>query len=59
MSLASYDAAGSPVLVFFYPPHERDEDGLRPHDHRSNLDGGFAFSVFHPGSSVPQVPHAL
>lgn len=30
--------------------------GMRRHMHSSNDDYGFAFSVFHPGTSVPQKP---
>lgn len=29
------------------------------HDHRDNLNGGFAFSCYHPGTSLPQVPFAV
>jgi hypothetical protein len=28
----------------------------RLHDHRDNYNGGFAFSVYHPGTGVPQLP---
>lgn len=28
--------------------------GLGIHDHRSNLNGGFCFAVFHPGTTLPQ-----
>jgi hypothetical protein len=59
MSFAGYDAGGSPVFVFFYPPANTDAPGLPPHDHRDNFNGGFSFSTFHPGSSVPQMPWAL
>lgn len=29
------------------------------HDHRDNANGGFAFAVYHPGTSLPQQPFAL
>jgi len=39
--------------------HKSEYDGgllpmAGPHDHRDNNNGGFAFAVFHPGTSVPQ-----
>jgi hypothetical protein len=30
--------------------------GMGPHDHRDNFNGGFAFAVYHPGTSLPQMP---
>jgi len=35
--------------------------GLGPHDHRSNEPGhgGFAFSCYHPGTALPQMPWAI
>lgn len=29
------------------------------HDHRDNLNGGFAFAVYHPGTALPQQPFAV
>jgi hypothetical protein len=29
---------------------------IPPPDHRDNFNGGFAFSVYHPGTSLPQQP---
>ena len=29
------------------------------HDHRDNFNGGFSFSVYHPGTALPQQPWAL
>lgn len=58
MTFAGYDAAGEPVFVFFWPPQDY-QGGLPPHDHRDNLNGGFAFGVMHPGTGIPQMPYAL
>ncbi len=33
--------------------------GAGPHDHRDNFNGGFAFAVYHPGTSLPQMPWAI
>jgi hypothetical protein len=33
--------------------------GMGPHDHRDNFNGGFAFAVYHPGTSIPQMPWAV
>jgi hypothetical protein len=33
--------------------------GRGVHDHSNNFNGGFAFAVFHPGTSLPQQPWAL
>jgi hypothetical protein len=33
--------------------------GMGPHDHRDNFNGGFCFSVYHPGTSLPQMPWAI
>jgi hypothetical protein len=35
--------------------------GMGPHDHRdgSPMYGGFAFAVYHPGTSLPQQPWAI
>ncbi len=41
--------------------HTSDFDGgvlpgvMGVHDHRNNLSGGFCFSVFHPGTALPQM----
>lgn len=32
--------------------------GAGVHDHRDNLNGGYCFSVYHPGTSLPQQPWA-
>jgi hypothetical protein len=50
-----YDADDLPADLVSYGD-ARPGQGLPPHDHRSNnpMDGGFAFSVFHPGTSLPQ-----
>jgi hypothetical protein len=55
LSFIGYDSAGEPVYVFCYPVQPQD-NFLPLHDHRDNLQasGGFAFSVYHPGTSLPQ-----
>lgn len=39
------------------------DGGLIPgtglHDHRDNFNSGFAFAIYHPGTSLPQMPWAL
>lgn len=58
MTFAGYDPAGSPVFVFIHAMAESG-GGLAPHDHRDNFAGGFAFSTFHPGTSIPMLPYAI
>lgn len=58
LRFAGYDLDGTtPVFLFSY--NEMVDSGiLSPHDHRDNANGGFAFAVYHPGSSIPQMPWA-
>lgn len=58
MSFAGYDADGEAAFVFQYqPPQPPSDHGL--HDHRDNITGrGFSFSVYHPGTALPQQPWA-
>lgn len=58
VTFCGYDPDGKPVFVFFYPKTQQDA-GLPVHDHRDNLNGGFAFSVFAPGTAIPQHNYAL
>lgn len=54
------DEQGEPVYSFHAPQPRQEHFTLPPHDHRDNLQGGgYAFSVYHPGSSLPQLPWAL
>ena len=56
--LNGYGSNGEPTYHFTYdppPPYEY----LRPHDHRDNHHGGYAFAVYHPGSATPQQPWAI
>ena len=53
------DDDGNEIEAPFYhfihvspPPHNFPHI----HDHRDNYNGGFAFSVYHPGTTVPQMP---
>ena len=59
MTHVGYDPEGKPAFLFHYPKMREDWEGMKPHDHRGNADGGFAFAVFHPGTSISQMPYAL
>lgn len=48
-----------PVFGFFAPQPREQFQPIEPHDHRDIWNGGFAFSVYHPGTSLPQMPWAL
>src|SRR5438270_10058380 len=48
-----YDDAGNPVYVFQYNFSQLGAE-LPIHDHRDVFNGGLAFSVYHPGTSLPQ-----
>ena len=53
------DPSGAvPMYVFQYATGEPD-DGLPVHDHRDNFNGGFAFSVYHPGTSLPHARRSI
>ncbi len=56
LRLVGYTPDDEPRYVFHAPPRDNDEL-VPPHDHRSNnpADGGFAFAVYHPGTSLPQM----
>jgi hypothetical protein len=56
--LNGYDANGQPTYTFSYGPAP-EMAYLRPHDHRDNQHGGFAFAVYHPGTALPQQPWAI
>jgi hypothetical protein len=58
MRFAGYDPNGNPVFTFFYPALDPWQ-GLPPHDHRDNFNGGFSFSYFHPGTAIPQAPFSI
>ena len=58
MTFIGYDPEASPAFTFFYPEFDQDR-GVPLHDHRDNFNGGFAFAVFHPGTSLPQMPWAI
>lgn len=53
LSFSGYNADGDATFLFQWqglPP-----DNFVPiHDHRDNFNGGFAFAVYHPGTSLPQ-----
>lgn len=58
MSFAGYGTAGEPIFMFSHPNGD-PSPSLPPHDHRDNLNGGFAFATFHPGTGLPQMPFGL
>lgn len=51
-----YDSEQKPIYFFQYTPPP-DPTVVPPHDHRDNnpRNGGFAFSCYHPGTSLPQM----
>lgn len=55
MVFIGYGRDGEPQYGFSYAAPDRLNE-LPIHDHRDNLNGGFAFSVYHPGSDLPQQP---
>ncbi len=60
MTFCGYDADDRPNFLFqFIGPS--DMPFLPPHDHRDNKinSGGFAFSIYHPGTGLPQQPWAM
>ncbi|MFA9480111.1 hypothetical protein ACERK3_17705 [Phycisphaerales bacterium AB-hyl4] len=52
------DEAGNPRYGFVAPA-KQEWQPVPNHDHRDNHNGGFAFSVYHPGTDLPQQPYAL
>jgi hypothetical protein len=58
MTFAGYDTNDNPVFLFSHQTPDLNQP-LRPHDHRDNNNGGFAFATFHPGTSLPSMPWAL
>lgn len=55
MRFGGYATDERPMFFFAHANPEQFMPS-RPHDHRDNDEGGFAFSVFHPGTSLPQMP---
>jgi hypothetical protein len=58
LSFTGYDRTGEPLYVFQHSGRQPDA-ALPIHDHRDNFNGGFAFSVYHPGTALPQQPWAV
>ena len=48
------------MYIFQHAPTQQNA-GMPLHDHRDNLpqNGGFSFSVFHPGTGLPQQPFSV
>jgi hypothetical protein len=57
LTFTGYDRDGNPQFVFFYPAMD-PYTSLPPHDHRDIFNGGLAFAMMHPGTSLPQMPWA-
>lgn len=53
------DAEGLPAFLFAHSGVPMEDFGVAPHDHRDNYNGGLAMAVWHPGTSLPQMPWAL
>jgi hypothetical protein len=51
----TFISAASPL----FQPGTHPDGPIPPHDHRDNYNGGFAFAVYHPGTSLPQMPWAI
>jgi hypothetical protein len=58
LEFVGYDREGEPAYVFNHG-QPREADPIPIHDHRDNFNGGFAFSVYHPGTALPQQPFAV
>ena len=57
LKFIGYDRDRKPVYVFTYNTPQSDPRLVPIHDHRDNVTGGgFAFSVYHPGTGLPQQP---
>jgi hypothetical protein len=56
---ASAGADGSIPMYAFQFAGQQQQSSLPIHDHRDNFNGGFAFSVYHPGTALPQQPWAV
>jgi hypothetical protein len=50
--------ADIPMYVFQYAVPPQD-NSIPIHDHRDNFNGGFAFSVYQPGTSLQRQPWHL
>lgn len=53
LHFAGYSRDGSPAYLFTHAETPQEQP-MGIHDHRDNWHGGFAFSVFHPGTALPQ-----
>jgi hypothetical protein len=58
MQFIGYDTNEEPIFMFSHPLQDPMMP-LRPHDHRDNNEGGFAFATFHPGTSIPAMPWGM
>lgn len=59
MDFAGYDADSQPLFAFQYTAPAAEQYEVPIHDHRDNLDGGFALGTYHPGTGLPQQKWAL
>lgn len=52
LHLTDFDEDRNPLYTFQFETVDQQAP-MRIHDHRDNFNGGFSFSVFHPGTSLP------
>jgi hypothetical protein len=53
LTFSGYNSTNDPLYLFQHTPVQ--QNALPPHDHRDIYNGGFAFSVYHPGTGLPQM----
>jgi len=58
LTLVGYDGDGETPVYSFVAPGNTGNGMVPNHDHRDAANGGFAFAVYHPGTSLPQQPWA-
>ena len=54
LTFSGYNSTNDPLYLFQHTPPVQ-QNAPPPHDHRSIAEGGFAFSLYHPGTSLPQL----
>lgn len=59
MKFAGYDGTNQPLFLFQFESTDPNFLPATPPDHRVNWNGGFAFSVYHPGTGLPQQPWSM
>lgn len=59
IEFTGYDADGEPQYWICGVRARQTGNSLPPHNHSDNINGGFAFAVYAPGTSFPQQPFAV